>query len=123
MHGRLAVADLMPTRQLRSTLQVNGEKMEYKLFENPFLERIHPIGNGFQKIYKFDNGYGASIVRFRMFKTYGSYTDNEDEFELAVIKFKGKGWDIDYGTPITNDVLGHLTKDEVEETLEKIRKL
>ena len=53
-----------------------------------------------QLIFKFDNGYGASVVR-------GPYTYGGDSglFELAVIKFDGNRHDLVYDTPITNDVL------------------
>ena len=55
---------------------------------------------------------------------YGSYTDNEKEFELAVLKFDEKGENqIAYDTPITNDVIGHLEEKEVEKILQKIKKL
>ncbi len=57
-----------------------------KLFKDPYKEQIHPIGRGIQKLYKFPNGYGASVVRFKRGNDmYGSYTDNESEWELAVI--------------------------------------
>ena len=62
--------------------------MKEKLFDSPIVNRHHSIGNGIQKIYRFPNNFGASIVRFKMFglSGYGSYTSNESEFELAVIK-------------------------------------
>ena len=90
-------------------------------------KKPHPIGSGIQKIYKFENGYGASVVRFKLpFGEYGSYTNSEDEWELAVIKFVGKSnskFNLDYGTSITDDVMGHLSTEEVEKILNKIRKL
>ena len=107
-------------------------KMEID-FEKPTLERPHPIvkevGSGTQKIWRFPNGYGASVVQFKLRGNleYGSYTSNSDEWELAVLKF-GEDEDIEncglcYDTPITSDVIGHLTKTEVEEILLKISKL
>jgi hypothetical protein len=103
-----------------------------KLFNKPILVRKHPLGDGVQRIYRFSNGYGASIVRFKIPTSlgvmgfYGSYTNNENEWELAVIKFKGKesnNFELCYDTPITNDVIGYLTEDEVEEILKKIKNL
>lgn len=79
----------------------------------------HPAGLGGQQIImRFPNGYGASIVRGPF--TYGG---NEGKFELAVIKFAGKGWSLDYDTPITDDVLGYLSPEEVLNTLSEIQAL
>ena len=101
-------------------------------FEKPTLEKPHPIveegGSGTQKIWRFPNGYGASVVQFKLMGNlgYGSYTSNENEWELTVLKFKGKdidSFELCYDTSITSDVIGHLTKTEVEEILLKISKL
>jgi len=92
--------------------------------DEPSLEQEHPVGEGIQKIWRFKNGYGASVVRFKIGEIYGSYTSNEKEWELAVIKFNKKGdWDITYKTEITDDVIGHLTDDEVEKLLRRIKSL
>lgn len=64
--------------------------------------------------YVFPNGYGASVV-----KHWGSYGGSQGLWELAVMQDN----EICYSTPITNDVLGHLTPEEVTSTLEKIYKL
>jgi len=85
----------------------------------PIKER--EINDGQQKIYKFDNGYGASVVQHSF-----SYGHEQGLWELAVIKFEGDGmddWSLCYSTPITSDVIGHLTLEEVEEILKKIKKL
>lgn len=99
-----------------------------KLFDTPVFERLHPSGRGIQKIYRFKNGYGASVVRLDMpfGGGYASYTSNENEWELAVVKFTHKTkihFDLDYNTGITSDVMGHLTKPEVEKVLQKIASL
>ena len=74
---------------------------------------------GIQYIFKADNGYGASIVKHDF-----SYGGREGLWELAVIQFEVTGdWDICYDTPVTNDVLGHLSDDEVNELLIKIQNL
>ena len=46
-------------------------------------------------------------------------------FELAVLKFKGEDnlGELCYDTPITDDVMGYLTNDDVLELLEKIKNL
>ncbi len=103
-----------------------------RLFDKPFKDQPHAVGDGVQKIYKFPNGYGASVVRFKtrdlgfidtMRNGYGSYTRNENEWELAVLKFDGEESHLTYDTPITDDVMGYLTEDQVEEILQSIRAL
>ncbi|EPQ9843353.1 hypothetical protein ACUYX3_002569 [Listeria monocytogenes] len=66
-----------------------------------------------QILYKFPNNYGASVVSGPF--TYG--------LELAVIFFSNENWDIDYDTPVTNDVLGHLNKESLKQALEDIYNL
>ena len=87
----------------------------------------HPNLDGVQRIYRFDNGYGASVIRGKISDgNYSSYTSNEKEWELAVLKFTGndiKDYELCYDTPITDDVVGHLAEDEVEKMLEDISKL
>ena len=77
--------------------------------------------DGTQKIYRFENGYGASVVRHKY-----SYGNKEGLWELAVIKFNGKDnteWEINYNTSLTNDVVGHLDNHEVERWLKNIKEL
>lgn len=71
--------------------------------------------DGIQYKYYADNGYGASIIQ-----TTGSYGSKQGLWELAVLDSTGE---ITYNTPITDDVLGYLTEEEVNETLKKIKKL
>tara|TARA_R100001463_G_scaffold26997_6_gene62856 strand:- start:8526 stop:8840 length:315 start_codon:yes stop_codon:yes gene_type:complete len=63
----------------------------------------------------FSNGYGASVIKGD--HTYGG---QEGLYELAVLDSKG---DLSYDTPITGDVLGHLTKDDVTDYLQEIKNL
>lgn len=79
------------------------------------------LSGGIQYLARFDNGQGASIVKHSF-----SYGHEEGLWELAVIKFVSKESDIfllDYSTPITDDVLGWLTEEMVENTLLEIQKL
>ena len=76
------------------------------------------INDGIQYLSFYPNGYGASIVQHRY-----SYGHEQGLWELAVIKGTEEDWNICYDTPITSDVLGHLTEAEVEETLVLIQAL
>lgn len=83
-----------------------------------FLERN--IHGGTQVIHRFDNGYGASVVQHPH-----SYGGDEGLFELGVVKFEEgtDNWRLNYLTPITDDVIGYLTEEGVEDLLDKISKL
>lgn len=83
----------------------------------PKIEQTHPLG-GIQRIYHFDNGYGASVVRF----TY-SYGFEQGLWELAVIKFNGEDYELVYDTEITSDVIGYLSEDGVDNLLTQIEAL
>jgi hypothetical protein len=89
-----------------------------KLIHEPYDAR--PLESGaIQKLYKFANGYGASVIKGE--HTYGG---DEGLWELAVLTFNTDGdFSISYTTGITEDVEGHLTDDEVEELLTKIEAL
>lgn len=73
-----------------------------------------PVHGGEQKIFKFDNGYGASLVRHRM-----SYGHEQGLWELAVLKHGN----LCYTSGITDDVIGYLNDPEADAILEKIAQL
>ena len=78
-----------------------------------------PLNGGIQKQYKFENGYGASVVQHS-----GSYGNEDGLWELAVLKWVNENqYELNYSTEITDDVIGHLTEAEVEEILVKINEL
>lgn len=75
--------------------------------------------------FKFNNGFGASVV-----KGYGTYGGEEDLWELAVITFDEDGrYYINSSNPITenwessDDVMGWLTDEDVDNYLEQIKNL
>ena len=78
------------------------------------LKEVNFINEGVQKVYEFDNGYGASVIRHK-----GSYGYAQGKWELAVLE----GGELCYTSPITEDVIGHLTEDEVELILKQIKEL
>ena len=83
----------------------------------------HSVGEGLQGKIFFDNRYGVSVVRFKIGERYSSYTNNEDEWELAVLFGNEKEWELTYNTPITNDVIGWLSSEDVTEIMKKVQGL
>jgi hypothetical protein len=71
--------------------------------------------DSYHKIYRFDNGYGASVVSHSM-----SYGGKDGLFEVAVLDNNGE---ITYNTPITGDVVGFLDFDGVADIINKIKSL
>ena len=75
----------------------------------------HPNhGNGTQARMDFENGYGVSVIR----SSY-SYGGDRGLYEMAVMR----DGDIDYSTPVTDDVLGHLSEAEVTEHMAAVQTL
>lgn len=76
------------------------------------------LNGGTQRLYRFDNNFGASVVQH-----FGSYGNGEGLWELAVLDYRGKRWELTYDTPITDDVVGWLDEDAVQALLVRIRAL
>ncbi len=85
---------------------ITFNELEFKDLGSPHI--------GIQAIVRFDNGYGASVVRHNF-----SYGNQDGLFELAVLNEDC----ITYDTPITNDVLGYLSENEVTDALIAIQEL
>jgi hypothetical protein len=94
-----------------------------EIHDNSFGEYDH-----YQWIYRFPNGYGASVV----WGTNGIYCDGRDgtpydpagsSYELAVLKYDGDESHLSYDTPITSDVLGWQTLQDVASVLVKVAAL
>jgi hypothetical protein len=75
---------------------------------------INKVHDGEQRIYQFDNGYGASVIRHQY-----SYGGDKGLWELAVLK----DGELCYDTEITSDVEGHLNEDDVDILLSNIKEL
>lgn len=65
---------------------------------------------GFKAVFKFENGYGASVVDHEW--SYG--------LEVAVLDSDGE---LTYSTPITDDVIPHCTTQNVRDILTEISEL
>lgn len=81
------------------------------------LHASYPTPNGGTRlVFKAKNGYGASVI------TDGRGSE-QGLFELGVLGFWGDNYALTYTTPITEDVIDHLTWEQVRETLDKIEAL
>jgi hypothetical protein len=84
----------------------------------------HMAGNGLMARLLFDNGYGVSVIRFKLSDgQYGSYTDTEKQWEVAVLKHSDGEWELTYQTPITNDVIGRCTAPDVTKIMKRVQEL
>ena len=95
-------------------------KLNYEGFDNYLLGKGF-IDGGVHYVFRFENGYGASIVKGT--HTYGGL---QDLWELAVIGFFGErsmNYELDYDTEITDDVCGYETDDGILELLARIKAL
>ena len=63
----------------------------------------------------FENGYGVSVVSH----TY-SYGGKDGLFEIAVLDKDGN---LTYDTPVTNDVIGYLTEEDVTDVMKQVQEL
>jgi hypothetical protein len=75
----------------------------------------HITMDGVMSRIEFENGYGASVVKGEY--TYGG---KDGLYELAVLDSNG---DLTYSTPVTDDVIGYLTQQEVTDLMEQIQNL
>lgn len=74
---------------------------------------------GEQLLFRFENNYGASVIRGPY--TYGG---NAGLFELCVIEWHSNTkYELTYSTPVADDVIGWLTGDEVLAKLSEIQAL
>jgi hypothetical protein len=83
----------------------------------------HSTGHGLMGSMFFENGYGISVVRFKVGDRYGSYTSNENEWEVAVLVGNEYDCELTYDTPITDDVIGHLSEQDVTDIMKQIQEL
>jgi hypothetical protein len=63
----------------------------------------------------FENGFGASIIRSSF-----SYGGNKGLYEIAVLDTDGE---LTYDTDVTDNVIGHLTPEQITKIMEQIQAL
>ena len=91
---------------------------------NDLVFKEHPNGmGGFQSRMDFPNGFGVSVVCGQFF--YCSPKKNLTDasmyrtYEVAVLK----DGSLCYDTPITDNVLGYLTPEEVSDVMKQVQSL
>lgn len=82
----------------------------------------YPEGEGIQRLYRFSNNYGASVIR-----TLYSYGYERGLWELALIRFTSDNI-LDFELIENPEILeegveGYLTEEQVDEILGNIEKL
>lgn len=122
--------------------------MQKKLFDNPTVDREWPSSmseeaivrcgfglTGDQRVYRFPNGFGASLVKICMVRANKNevmpYTGlhpvtDEPLWELGVVHFNSDD-DTDYAitfeTPVADDVIRRVTDSRAELILRQIKEL
>ena len=88
-----------------------------KTFQDLEFEQIDdaPFMVGKKARMTFENGYGVSVVSH----TY-SYGGKNGLFEIAVLDKDGN---LTYDTPVTNDVIGYLTEEDVTDVMKQVQEL
>lgn len=76
----------------------------------------HPMGEQAKAF--FANGYGVSVVRGPQ-----SYGGASGLYELAVLAGTADCFDLTYNTPITDDVEGYLSPDDVSRLMAEVQAL
>jgi hypothetical protein len=102
---------------------IEGDNMQalaiYTELERDYIYQCRSESNQEQVVWRFPNDYGASVAANR-------YTDYNAE--LAVVKFEkepteDRPYKLVYDTPITSDIVPHVSKNDVRAILEEIKKL
>ena len=63
----------------------------------------------------FDNGFGVSVVSHSY-----SYGGRDGLYEVAVLDSDDN---LTYDTPVTNDVMGYLTEEDVTDVMKQVQEL
>jgi len=110
--GFLETAEIMGI-SLEKVLEIVESK--YMVFKDLDFTPTDNFLNGIKSSLHFENGYGVSVVKHKYSYGYG-----KGLYEMAIMD---KDNDIVYDTPITDDVLGYLTEDDVSNYMIKVQRL
>mgnify|MGYP001453667541 FL=1 len=91
------------------------KQFKYEFMVMDGFQEKKKILDGDQWLFKYDNGYGASVVQHS-----GSYGGQNGLYEIAVLDSNGE---MSYTTPITDDVIGYADEVKLYETLDRIKSL
>ena len=88
-----------------------------KTFQNLEFVEINdsPFMVGKKSRMHFDNGYGVSVVSHSY-----SYGGRDGLYEVAVLDSEDN---LTYDTPVTNNVIGYLTEEDVTDVMKQVQKL
>ena len=88
-----------------------------KTFEDLEFEQLNdePFMVGKRGRMHFDNGFGVSVVSHTH-----SYGGRNGLYEVAVLDKDGV---LTYETPVTNDVIGYLTEEDVTDVMKQVQEL
>lgn len=108
---------------VKSTLYICSIIKQLEIMETFKTFKNRELNGGIQYVVRFKNNYGASIVQHSF-----SYGKDDNLWELAVIIYEKDAKDdfnfeLCYSTEITDDVIGFLSEEEVNEIVGKIEKL
>ena len=73
--------------------------------------------NGVQAILFFPNGYGISVIRNVLSRT------TVNTWEIAILKGTESDSNLCYDTPITDDVIGYCSEEDVSNIMKQIQDL
>ena len=91
------------------------KQFKYEFMVMDGFQEKKKILDGDQWLFKYDNGYGASVVQHS-----GSYGGQNGLYEIAVLDSNGE---MSYTTPITDDVIGYADEVKLYDTLDRIKSL
>lgn len=88
-----------------------------KTFKDLEFELINdtPFMVGKKSRMHFDNGFGVSVVSHSY-----SYGGRDGLYEIAVLDSDDN---LTYDTPVTNDVIGYLSEEEVSNVMKQVQEL
>ncbi|WP_410221914.1 hypothetical protein [Pedobacter sp.] len=97
-------------------------KKKYSFKDLQFKE--HYLFKGVHAVMIFDNGYGVSVTRFKLpTGSYGSYTHNDNQYEVAIIFGTVDNYRLVFDTAITDSVIGYLYHEQVSEIMYKVQNI
>ena len=88
-----------------------------KTFKDLEFEQLNdtPYMVGKKSRMQFDNGYGVSVISHTH-----SYGGRSGLYEVAVLDKDGF---LTYETPVTSDVIGYLTEEDVTDVMKQVQNL